>query len=431
MLMGGDRSMGPGGYARTPIEEVSPVAFDLKEEKRRASLAEVIAIDYSGSMGMMVSGQTKLALANEAAARSASLLGSGDRLGVEHVDTVVAWTIPLGPVDRRERDRRRRSARSASAAAASTPTSRSTRATRRSKKRSVNLKHLLLFADGDDAEQIAGCRAIVTVPRRKGSRRASSRSATDTTPRSSRCSRKLGGGRFYLIDDATKLPAVFTQETILAARSSIKEEPFKVSVGAPVPATRNVDFKEAPQLRGYVVTVPKARATVALERSGERSDLGDVVRRHRTRGGVHERLQRSLGRAVDEVAGRREDDGPARARHRAQSGRSARAARERRDGRRASRARGRRRRRRARANVSQAHRARRGARRILARRVARGDGRRSLRRVGSALAARHVRRDGERREQRRGRRHDRRGAQRGRRAPADGQRSLLLTRIAR
>ena len=41
------RSMGPGGYARTPIEEVSPVAFDLKQEKRRASLAEVIAIDYS------------------------------------------------------------------------------------------------------------------------------------------------------------------------------------------------------------------------------------------------------------------------------------------------------------------------------------------------------------------------------------------------
>ena len=64
----------------------------------RASLAEVIAIDYSGSMGMMVSGQTKLALANEAAARSASLLGSGDRLGVEHVDTAAAWTVPLGPV---------------------------------------------------------------------------------------------------------------------------------------------------------------------------------------------------------------------------------------------------------------------------------------------------------------------------------------------
>ena len=37
-----------------PVEDVSPVAFDLKEEKRRASLAQVNAIDYSGSMAMTV-----------------------------------------------------------------------------------------------------------------------------------------------------------------------------------------------------------------------------------------------------------------------------------------------------------------------------------------------------------------------------------------
>ncbi|MCA9619128.1 MAG: VWA domain-containing protein, partial [Myxococcales bacterium] len=71
LLTGGDRSFGPGGYARTPLEEVSPVSFDLKQDKRRASLAEVIAIDISGSMGATVGGQTKLELANEAAARSA------------------------------------------------------------------------------------------------------------------------------------------------------------------------------------------------------------------------------------------------------------------------------------------------------------------------------------------------------------------------
>ncbi|MCA9593148.1 MAG: hypothetical protein KC776_07550, partial [Myxococcales bacterium] len=73
LLMGGDKSMGPGGYGKTPVEEVSPVSFDLKQERRRASLAEVIAIDYSGSMAMRVGKNTKLELANEAAARSAEL----------------------------------------------------------------------------------------------------------------------------------------------------------------------------------------------------------------------------------------------------------------------------------------------------------------------------------------------------------------------
>ena len=263
MLMGGDRSMGPGGYARTPIEEVSPVAFDLKEEKRRASLAEVIAIDYSGSMGMMVSGQTKLALANEAAARSASLLGPGDRLGVEHVDTVVAWTIPLGPVT--DVNAIGGKIRGVGVGGGGIYTDIALQAGYAALEReTVNLKHLLLFADGDDAEQIAGCRTLVTNAASKGITTSVISLGHGKDSAELEVLSKLGGGRFYLIDDATKLPAVFTQETILAARSSIKEEPFKVSVGAPTPATRNVDFKDAPQLRGYVVAVPKSRATVSL-----------------------------------------------------------------------------------------------------------------------------------------------------------------------
>jgi hypothetical protein len=131
-------------------------------------------------------------------------------------------------------------------------------------KETVNLKHMLLFADGDDAEQIAGCRAIVTGAAAKGMTTSVISLGHGKDSAELEVLSKLGGGRFYLIDDATKLPAVFTQETILAARSSIKEEPFKVSLGAPSPAIRNVDFKDAPQLRGYVVTVPKARATVSL-----------------------------------------------------------------------------------------------------------------------------------------------------------------------
>ncbi len=263
MLMGGDRSMGPGGYARTPVEEVSPVAFDLKEEKRRASLAEVIAIDYSGSMGMMVGGQTKLALANEASARSASLLGSGDRLGVEHVDTRVAWTVPLGPVN--DVNAIGSKIRAVSVGGGGIYTDVALEAGYAAlEKETVNLKHLLLFADGDDAEQIIGCRALVTGASSKGMTTSVISLGHGKDSAELEVLSKLGGGRFYLIDDATKLPAVFTQETILAARSSIKEEPFKVGVGAPSPAIKNVDFKDAPQLRGYVVSVPKSRATVSL-----------------------------------------------------------------------------------------------------------------------------------------------------------------------
>jgi uncharacterized membrane protein len=263
LLMGGDRAMGPGGYARTPIEEVSPVSFDLKKEKRRASLAEVIAIDYSGSMGMVVGGRTKLSLANEAAARSASLLGHGDRLAVEHVDTEVRWTVPLGPVD--DPDAIGARVRSVSVGGGGIYTDLALQAGYDVLGReSVNLKHVLLFADGDDAEQIEGCRALVGGAARRGiTTSVISLGRGHDSPELEALS-KEGGGRFYLIDDAAKLPAVFTQETILAAKSAIHEDPFRVSPGAPSAATRAVSFDDAPALGGYVVTVPKPRATVAL-----------------------------------------------------------------------------------------------------------------------------------------------------------------------
>ena len=263
VLMGGDRSMGPGGYARTSIEEVSPVSFDLKEEKRRASLAEVIAIDYSGSMGMTVGGKTKLALANEAAARSASLLGPGDRLGVEHVDDRVAWTIPVGPVT--DVDTIAKKIQAVGVGGGGIFTDIALRAGYDAlASESVNLKHLLLFADGDDAERLAGCRAMVKSAMDRGITTSVISLGRGNDTAELEVLSKIGNGRFYLIDDATKLPAVFSQETILASKGAIKEVPFRPSVVAPMPATRGIDFGNAPALGGYVITVKKPRATVGL-----------------------------------------------------------------------------------------------------------------------------------------------------------------------
>ena len=44
LLMGGEHSLGPGGFGKTPIEDVSPVSFDLKQERRRASKEHRITV---------------------------------------------------------------------------------------------------------------------------------------------------------------------------------------------------------------------------------------------------------------------------------------------------------------------------------------------------------------------------------------------------
>ena len=264
ILMGGDKSLGPGGYSKTPLEEVSPVSFDLKQERRRASLAEVIGIDISGSMAAEVSGHTKLELANEAAARSAALLGPGDLLGVEHVDTTPHWSVPLGPVvDKAGIDKAIRAVGPGGGGIVVDVTLEAGYAAL--DKERVNLKHVLLFADGSDAESMGPkVHAMVADALRRGiTTSVIALGNGSDVPELEQLS-KLGNGRFYLIEDATRLPSVFAQETILAARSAIVEKDFKVSRGVPSSVTAGVHFDEAPSLKGYVVTIPKARSSVLL-----------------------------------------------------------------------------------------------------------------------------------------------------------------------
>jgi len=269
LLMGGDRSMGPGGYGKTPVEEVSPVSFDLKQDQRRASLAQVIAIDISGSMSVQVAGSTKLALANEAAARAAELLGAGDMLGVEHVDTVVHWSVPLALVaDKAAIEQAIRSVGVGGGGIMIPITLEEGYAALR--KENVNVKHLLLFSDGDDADDIQLGKPLTLAAKADGITTSvvalgAGKDVTDLEEMS-----KLGGGRFYLVEDATRLPAIFAQETILAARSAISEEPFRVLAGSLGEAARGIDFAAAPELGGYVVTLPKPRASVHL--SGPEDD---------------------------------------------------------------------------------------------------------------------------------------------------------------
>jgi Mg-chelatase subunit ChlD len=264
LLMGGDGSLGPGGFSKTPIEEISPVAFDLKQDRRRASLAEVIAIDISGSMAAQATARhTKLELANEAAIRSAELLGQGDRLGIAHVDTTVDWTIPLGPIPTDGSLAKRVRAKGPGGGGIYVDVS--LRAAYEALAREqTNLKHVLLFADGSDAEERSQAPRLVADAARRGiTTSVVALGRGSDVPDLEKLSR-LGGGRFYLIEDAARLPAVFAQETVLAARSAINEVVFQPSVSGSGAPLRGVSFASAPPLRGYVVTLPKPRAQLLL-----------------------------------------------------------------------------------------------------------------------------------------------------------------------
>ncbi|MCB9595204.1 MAG: VWA domain-containing protein [Sandaracinaceae bacterium] len=265
LLMAGARdAFGLGGYSMTPIEEVLPATFDLRRRRDRASLAMVIAIDKSGSMGIeAIPGTTKLDLANEAAARSAMLLSALDRVAVAHVDTEVTWTQPMTVVEHPQQIAA--AVRGAEVGGGGILVDLTLEAAYDVlADQPTQLKHLLLFSDGQDSEEMTHARALVRdAARQQITTSIVSMGNGPDTPELEQLSR-IGGGRFYIVEDLTELPRIFTQETIAASRAALVDHAFRATLGEPSDATRGIDFGAAPALGGHAVVNPRPRASVLL-----------------------------------------------------------------------------------------------------------------------------------------------------------------------
>jgi len=270
LLMAGARdAFGLGGYSFTPIEEVLPATFDLRRRRDRASLAMVIAIDKSGSMSMEAApGQTKLDLANEAAARSAMLLSALDRVAVAHVDTDVHWTQSMTAVEHPQQIAA--TVRAAQPGGGGILVDLTLEASYDVLDgQPTQLKHLLLFSDGNDSEDMSDARRLVAGAARRGITTSivSMGNGPDTPELEHLTS--VGGGRFYIVEDMTELPRIFTQETIAASRAALVDEAFRARLGEPSEATRGLELSSAPALGGYAVVNPRPRASALLAASDE------------------------------------------------------------------------------------------------------------------------------------------------------------------
>ena len=47
-MTGGQKSYGPGGYFKSPLERVMPISMEMRKETRKMSVAVVVALDRSG-----------------------------------------------------------------------------------------------------------------------------------------------------------------------------------------------------------------------------------------------------------------------------------------------------------------------------------------------------------------------------------------------
>src|SRR5258708_3734684 len=149
------------------------------------------------------------------------------------------------------------------------------------KKSTANLKHMIVFSDGDPgAPTAATMQAIV------GDRITVSTVliAGHSGPETMIYMADQGKGRFYNVTSANDLPQIFIKETAVILKSAIYEDPFKPQLRSSSELVRGIGATEYPTLLGYVATTPKPRAETPLW-----TDKGDPLLAH---------WQYGLGRAV-------------------------------------------------------------------------------------------------------------------------------------
>jgi hypothetical protein len=149
------------------------------------------------------------------------------------------------------------------------------------KKSTANLKHIIIFSDGDpQAPKEETMKSVVEDRITVSTILISGHSSSETMEWMA----SRGKGRFYEVKSPDDLPQVFIKETAVILKSAIYEDPFTPQVRSMSEVVRGIGPAEYPKLLGYVATTPKPRAETPLW-----TDKGDPLLAH---------WQYGLGRAV-------------------------------------------------------------------------------------------------------------------------------------
>ena len=272
VCIGGDNSFAAGGYRNTPLEAALPLDMELSSKKVLPSGALVLVMH-----GMEFGNGNQVS--RDIAIAALDSLGPQDEMGVLLWDGTERWLFELQKVGTK------------------TPLARQIAGMNQGdlpsfqglmqlghdalKKSTANLKHMIVFSDGDPnapadslMKDLAGLKVTVSTVMIGG----------HVQPTTMEKMAGLGNGRFYDVKSPSQLPQIFIKEAAVILKSAIFEEPFRPQLVAASELTRGIGSSEFPTLRGYVATTAKPRAEVPMV-----SEKGDPLLAH---------WQFGLGRSV-------------------------------------------------------------------------------------------------------------------------------------
>ncbi len=261
IMIGGDQAFGLGGYYKTTVEEILPVRSDFEKEKEKPSLAMVLVIDKSGSMGGV-----KIEMAKDAARAAVELLGPKDKVGVIAFDGDIFWVAEVQSASNKGQVIDKISTIEAGGGTTMGPPMEA--AYEALMNTPAKLKHVIVLTDGvSEPADFQGIAQNMT----------QAKMTCTTVAVGDDCDfdllqeiARIGNGRYYQAEDPSNIPQIFAKETVTASKSAINEQPFTPIVVRPSQVLANIKFDDAPFLLGYVTTRPKPTSELIL--STEKGD---------------------------------------------------------------------------------------------------------------------------------------------------------------
>lgn len=260
VVVGGDQAFGAGGYRGTPLEETLPVDMELSSKKvlpRGALVLVVHATEFPNGNQW----------ARDIAFAALKALGPQDEMGIVLWDGSDKWLFPLTAVgDTVEKGRAISGMNPGDMPAFENVMSMAHQALKAS---TANLKHMVVFSDGDPGmpsesllKSIVGDRITIGTVMIGG----------HVEPSAMEYMAQKGRGRFYDVRSPSQLPQIFLKEAAVILKAAIMEDPFRPQVAGGSEIIRGVAAGSFPTLKGYVATTAKGRAEVPLV-----SDKGDPI----------------------------------------------------------------------------------------------------------------------------------------------------------
>ncbi|HTB83431.1 MAG TPA: VWA domain-containing protein [Candidatus Sulfotelmatobacter sp.] len=264
-MTGGQKSYGPGGYFKSPLERVMPISMEMRREHRKLNLAVVVALDRSGSMSMPAGGgRIKMDLADLGTVQVLDLLSPMDEIGVFAVDTTAHEIVPLDTVEHNAGYRSKILSIGSEgggiyiyeALVASANMIQSAHA---------QTKHIILFSDAADAEQSAHYEEIVGKLRDADVTVSVVGLGTehDCDANMLKDLARRGGGECYFSDNPDEIPRIFAQDTFTIARSTFIDQPTPFSVTAGFSLLGSAPASVPPSLGGYNLCYIRPTANLA------------------------------------------------------------------------------------------------------------------------------------------------------------------------